>query len=74
MPFRATTLERAFELARGGYCHNYTEIVLRLKKEGYFDVRAHLDGATIRKQITHIIEARKSLPAAAVQLAPSADA
>lgn len=46
-------IERAFQLAEGSA--NVEEIRVKLKKEGYPSVDAHLSGARIRSDLTKII-------------------
>lgn len=57
--FRPGTAERAIELAKSGSCPSFTAIMRRLGREGYHDARAHLDGATIRKQLTELIRSSR---------------
>ncbi|MEQ1768996.1 MAG: hypothetical protein ABL879_04090 [Devosia sp.] len=49
-----TTLERAFELAGTGDCHDVSELKLRLKREGY--AVDQLSGRTLMKQLKLIIQ------------------
>ncbi|MBA3677243.1 MAG: hypothetical protein H0W74_07545 [Sphingosinicella sp.] len=46
-----STIERAFELARSGSCHNVQEIALKLKRERHDSVEAHLAGQSIRREL-----------------------
>jgi len=46
-------IERAFELA--GLSANVEEVRSRLKREGYFNVDAHLMGRKIRSDLVKII-------------------
>ena len=46
-------IERAFELA--GLSANVEEVRLRLKREGYLNVDAHLMGRKIRSDLVKII-------------------
>jgi len=46
-------IERAFELA--GLSENVEEVRSRLKREGYFNVDAHLMGRKIRSDLVKII-------------------
>jgi hypothetical protein len=46
-------IERAFELA--GHSANVEEIRSQLKREGYFNVDAHLIGRKIRSDLVKII-------------------
>jgi hypothetical protein len=48
-------IERAFELARRSA--NVEEIRAQLRREGYFDVDAHLIGRKIRSDLVKIIRA-----------------
>lgn len=45
---RMPIIERAFELAGSGKCHNLTELKESLRVEGYEFIGPHLDGRTIR--------------------------
>ncbi|MCC6918681.1 MAG: hypothetical protein IT548_05720 [Alphaproteobacteria bacterium] len=56
----SSTLERAFALAKSGRLNSFTEILSALKHEGYFDARAHLDGPSIRKQLSSLIAEGKT--------------
>ena len=49
-----TVLERAFDLARSGKCHNVMDIALKLKSEGYS--LEHLEGPMLKTQLRHLIE------------------
>jgi hypothetical protein len=51
-------VERAFELAKAGECRNPRELEQRLKWEGYEAVAAHLDSASLRKQLRELFDAR----------------
>jgi len=44
-------IERAFELARSGRCHNVAEVSAKLKQERYESVEAHLAGPSIRREL-----------------------
>jgi hypothetical protein len=48
---RPGLVERAFELASSGACHNLLEVELRLKEEGYSQVYEHLSGGGLRVQL-----------------------
>jgi hypothetical protein len=50
-------VERAFELAKAGECRNPKELEQRLKWEGYEAVAAHLDSASLRKQLRELFDA-----------------
>ena len=50
-----TALERAFDLARSGKCHNVMEIALKLKSEGYSI--QHLEGPMLKTQLRDLIDA-----------------
>ena len=47
----ATTLERAFALARSGDCANVEDIRRRLRSERHESIDAHLSGPSVRKQL-----------------------
>lgn len=51
-----STIERAFELARSGSCHNVQEIALRLKREQHDAVEAHLAGQSIRRELRRLCQ------------------
>lgn len=57
-----TTLERAFQLARSGECASTTEIRLRLKRERYDAVEAHLQGPSITRQLRRLCEEARKDP------------
>ena len=52
------TVERAFQLAKGGTCHDIGDIRLQLEKEGYLGVPQHLSGPVIRKQLLALMPPR----------------
>lgn len=49
------TLERAFELARSGICHDVDELEKRLINERYDDVRTQMRSSSLRKQLRAVI-------------------
>ncbi len=51
------TVERAFELAREGACHNVGDIRQQLKIEGYSSYEEHLAGVSIKKQLLALMKA-----------------
>ena len=60
MTYPPSTLERAFELARSGECASPAEIRLRLKRERFDSVEAHLQGPSITRQLRRLCdEARR---------------
>lgn len=61
---RQTIMERAFELARDGECHNVGDIKSALAKEGYSQVEAHFEGPSLKRQLSALIRAAK-LPSSA---------
>ena len=55
----ATTLERAFQLARGGDCTNMTDLAKALKNERHDGVDSQLMGPKLRMQLrTSMMEIR----------------
>ncbi len=61
MTYPLSTLERAFELARSGECASPAEIRLRLKRERFDSVEAHLQGPSITRQLRRLCdEARQA--------------
>jgi len=48
---RPSTIERAYQLARGGECRNVEDIRRTLMAEGFEGVAAHLTGPTIRRAL-----------------------
>lgn len=52
-----STLERAFELARSGECKSLTDLLTKLRREGFENVRRHLDGAGIQRQLRDLMNA-----------------
>ena len=55
---RIGTIERAFQLSREGACRSISDIRERLTAEGYEGVFSHLNGMSIRRQLTAALEAR----------------
>jgi len=56
-----SVVERAFELAESGTCHNMQELGVRLRAEGYSQVAEHLQGLSLRRQLKSVmVEARRS--------------
>lgn len=49
MPHDTSIIERAFQLA--GDCTSLDDVRLKLKREGYSNVDAHLGGASIRADL-----------------------
>ena len=54
MDVRKTALEKAFELARSGKCLTVTDLLQRLKLEGYDE--SQIVGPALRKQLLQIIK------------------
>lgn len=52
------TVERAFQLAKE--CRSIEEIRVRLRREGYSNVDGHLQGPSIRRDLTKLLNADKS--------------
>ena len=53
---RTTTLERAYELARGGDCRTVTEIKQQLLAEGYERVRDSLYGPSLNTALRKLCQ------------------
>lgn len=64
MNLRPTTLERAYELARGGGCRTVTEIKQRLQIEGYERVRDSLYGQSLTADLRRLCQAHYVAPPA----------
>lgn len=56
-------LERAFELSRDGSCASLGELKVRLAKDGYSNIDAHLEGPSLRKQLSALIRSSRLVPA-----------
>jgi hypothetical protein len=54
---RATTVERAYQLAMSGKVRSITEIRQRLHSEGYVDSNAQLTGRTITNDLRRLLNA-----------------
>jgi hypothetical protein len=54
-----TTVERAFEIARGGGVRTIRDIRLRLKSEGFEGVQDHLNGTLLQKQLRIVMNAHR---------------
>ena len=52
-----TVLERAFDLARSGKCLNVSDLINRLKSEGY--TLEQIEGPSLYKQLKELIERAK---------------
>jgi hypothetical protein len=55
MDSRATTVERAYQLARSGKFRSITEIRHRLHTEGYVDANAQLSGRTLTDDLRRLL-------------------
>lgn len=53
---RMTTIERAFEIARGGDARTITAIRAQLNKEGFDAVQSHLSSGALKKQLQAAIQ------------------
>ncbi|RYF12909.1 MAG: hypothetical protein EOO77_16715 [Oxalobacteraceae bacterium] len=58
-----TTVERAFELARGGVHRNVVDIRLALIREGYQDCADHLASRSLKAQLKLAIKQVKDIDA-----------
>ena len=56
MSSHQTTLERAFQIARGGQCASLKDLEKQLKSEQFDGVDAQLMGKSVRDQLRTIIE------------------
>jgi hypothetical protein len=61
MSLPSTTLERAFELARSGECATVADIRVRLKRERFEAVEAHLQGQSIQRQLRRLCDEAREL-------------
>ena len=52
------TVERAFQLAKSGTCHDMDDIRRQLDNEGYPGVPQHLSGPLIKKQLSALMSPR----------------
>ena len=52
----ATTIERAFELARSGRCRTLVELKARLRREGFDQIEFHLGGKLTKRQLHDLME------------------
>ena len=52
----ASTVERAFDLARSGTCQSVEDVRKKLEAEGSPNVRGHLASGTLRKQLKAAIK------------------
>lgn len=57
---RSNIIERAYELAQSGEFAATSEIVERLKDEGFESVVAHLSGTSIRRQLRSLLSQSRS--------------
>ncbi len=70
---RPSTIERAFELARSGSCRSVDEIRMRLKRDRFDSVDAHLHGQTTVGQLRALCRAARQ-PAASEDVAQAVQA
>ena len=61
MSLPTSTLERAFELARSGECATVADIRLRLKRERFDSVEAHLQGQSIQRQLRRLCDEARAV-------------
>jgi len=59
MTHKATVMERAFELARSGQERGTSEIVARLKREGY--ETGQIQGPTLIRQLSTLNKAARTI-------------
>ena len=52
---RMTVVERAYELAGEGQCRSVSDIAIKLKREQFSSVDAHLSGSLIKKSLNALI-------------------
>lgn len=64
MTLKPTTLERAYELARGGTCRTVTDIKQQLTAEGYDRVRDSLYGQSLNADLRKLCQAHYVPPPA----------
>ena len=62
MSQRPDVVARAFEMARSGQYSGVTAIKRALKREQYLDVAAHLDGASMNRQLRQEMELASQSP------------
>ena len=60
MTVRYSTVERAFQLARGGTCRTMGELRAALKSEKFDAIDSHLGGKSISKQLQETMRANGS--------------
>ena len=60
MEMKKSALERAFELAKSGKCHNLLELNKKLKSEKYDAV--YTEGAALKKQLLKLIQSARRPP------------
>jgi hypothetical protein len=70
MSGRPCIIERAIQLAATGRFRTVTEIKLALKREGYLQRDAALDGAAIRKQLRGMMLAASMTSVSAIGMEP----
>lgn len=58
--FTASTIQRAFDLARTGTYGTVEEIRAQLRTDGYFYVDQHLSGLSVRRQLKAAIRQASS--------------
>ena len=60
MELKPGIIERAYQIADSGEVSDILHIKTRLNLEGYFEIDAHLDGSTIRRDLKRRIAAAQA--------------
>ena len=71
--FRPTTLERAYELARGGQCRTVGDIKTRLQQEGHERVQDRLYGGSLTSALRKLCVEHYVAPEGEEETPASAD-
>jgi hypothetical protein len=71
MSFRPTTLERAYELAKGGSCRTVGDIKAKLQAEGHERVQDRLYGGSLTSALRKLCLAHYIAPAGEETAPPS---
>ncbi len=52
------TVQRAFEIAKGGHCRTMEDLRQQLKRERYSNIGEHLSGPSIKRQLMTLMAQR----------------
>jgi hypothetical protein len=57
----SSTIQRAYDLAQSGAFSKISDLVTRLRSEGYYDAQAQLEGPMIRATLRRLMSGARQL-------------